>query len=156
MAAEVLPDSCCTNVLSATCQSGIGARPTCGDNKQRSREFRGLGAGRFNESIRISFIATFSQPASASALDALVVGQHFLYGEIERACHSYFLLKEWVPSLFDRDSCVRPVTGAHERIAVEPQIGGGSGLTCAHCGFEAGNASAFYCPKCGMRMVRGQ
>jgi len=35
-----------------------------------------------------------------------------------------------------------------------PSIGG-SGLTCAHCGFAAGSASAFYCPKCGMRMVRG-
>jgi predicted RNA-binding Zn-ribbon protein involved in translation (DUF1610 family) len=28
-------------------------------------------------------------------------------------------------------------------------------MVCAHCGFEAGSASAFYCPKCGMRMVRG-
>ena len=36
-----------------------------------------------------------------------------------------------------------------------PSIGGRSGLTCAHCGFEAGNAGAFYCPKCGMRMARG-
>lgn len=36
-----------------------------------------------------------------------------------------------------------------------PSIGGRSGMVCAHCGFEAGNASAFYCPKCGMRMVRG-
>jgi hypothetical protein len=36
-----------------------------------------------------------------------------------------------------------------------PAIGHRSGLTCAHCGFEAGSASAFYCPKCGMRMVRG-
>ena len=36
-----------------------------------------------------------------------------------------------------------------------PSIGQRSGLTCAHCGFEAGSASAFYCPKCGMRMVRG-
>lgn len=35
-----------------------------------------------------------------------------------------------------------------------PSIGGRSGLTCAHCGFEAGSASAFYCPKCGMRMAR--
>ncbi len=35
-----------------------------------------------------------------------------------------------------------------------PSIGGRSGLTCAHCGFEAGNAGAFYCPKCGMRLVR--
>ncbi len=36
-----------------------------------------------------------------------------------------------------------------------PSIGGRSGLVCAHCGFEAGSAGAFYCPKCGMRMVRG-
>jgi hypothetical protein len=36
-----------------------------------------------------------------------------------------------------------------------PSIGQRSGMTCAHCGFEAGSASAFYCPKCGMRMVRG-
>jgi tRNA(Ile2) C34 agmatinyltransferase TiaS len=34
-------------------------------------------------------------------------------------------------------------------------VGGGhSGLVCAHCGFEAGSAGAFYCPKCGMRMSR--
>ena len=36
-----------------------------------------------------------------------------------------------------------------------PAIGGRSGLVCAHCGFEAGSAGAFYCPKCGMRMSRG-
>jgi hypothetical protein len=36
-----------------------------------------------------------------------------------------------------------------------PAIGVRSGLACAHCGFEAGSASAFYCPKCGMRMARG-
>ncbi len=36
-----------------------------------------------------------------------------------------------------------------------PAIGQRSGLACAHCGFEAGSATAFYCPKCGMRMVRG-
>jgi len=36
-----------------------------------------------------------------------------------------------------------------------PTIAGGSGLTCAHCGFQAGSAGAFYCPKCGMRMLRG-
>jgi hypothetical protein len=34
-------------------------------------------------------------------------------------------------------------------------IGARSGVVCAHCGFEAGSAGAFYCPKCGMRMVRG-
>ncbi|MEP6470159.1 MAG: hypothetical protein ABJC24_10345 [Chloroflexota bacterium] len=33
-------------------------------------------------------------------------------------------------------------------------IHGRSGLVCAHCGFESGNAGAFYCPKCGMRMSR--
>ncbi len=36
-----------------------------------------------------------------------------------------------------------------------PTLGARSGLTCAHCGFEAGSAAAFYCPKCGMRMLRG-
>ncbi len=36
-----------------------------------------------------------------------------------------------------------------------PQIHGRSGLVCAHCGFEAAGAGAFYCPKCGMRMARG-
>ena len=35
-----------------------------------------------------------------------------------------------------------------------PSPGGHSGLVCAHCGFEAGSAGAFYCPKCGMRMSR--
>ena len=35
-----------------------------------------------------------------------------------------------------------------------PAIGGRSGLVCAHCGFEAGSAGAFYCPKCGMRIAR--
>ena len=36
-----------------------------------------------------------------------------------------------------------------------PQIHGRGGLVCAHCGFEAAGAGAFYCPKCGMRMARG-
>ena len=44
--------------------------------------------------------------------------------------------------------------GAAEQARL-PSIGGRSGLVCAHCGFEAGSATAFYCPKCGMRMVRG-
>jgi hypothetical protein len=35
-----------------------------------------------------------------------------------------------------------------------PHAGVRSGLVCAHCGFEAGSAGAFYCPKCGMRMAR--
>ena len=28
------------------------------------------------------------------------------------------------------------------------------GMTCSHCGFESGHERAFYCPKCGMRMMR--
>jgi hypothetical protein len=31
---------------------------------------------------------------------------------------------------------------------------GRGGVVCAHCGFEAAGAGAFYCPKCGMRMTR--
>jgi len=33
--------------------------------------------------------------------------------------------------------------------------GGSGGLVCAHCGFASGHERAFYCPRCGMRMVRG-
>jgi hypothetical protein len=32
---------------------------------------------------------------------------------------------------------------------------GVGGLACSHCGFSSGLDRAFYCPKCGMRMVRG-
>ncbi len=32
---------------------------------------------------------------------------------------------------------------------------GAGGLACSHCGFSSGLERAFYCPKCGMRMVRG-
>ncbi len=35
-----------------------------------------------------------------------------------------------------------------------PRSGSG-GLVCAHCGFGSAHERAFYCPKCGMRMVRG-
>jgi hypothetical protein len=31
----------------------------------------------------------------------------------------------------------------------------GGGLVCSHCGFASAHDRAFYCPKCGMRMVRG-
>ena len=44
--------------------------------------------------------------------------------------------------------------GAAEQARL-PAIGSRSGLSCAHCGFEAASGAAFYCPKCGMRMVRG-
>jgi hypothetical protein len=29
------------------------------------------------------------------------------------------------------------------------------GLICAHCGFSSAHERAFYCPKCGMRLLRG-
>jgi hypothetical protein len=35
-----------------------------------------------------------------------------------------------------------------------PSAGAG-GLVCAHCGFASAHERAFYCPKCGMRMLRG-
>ncbi|MGA3030814.1 MAG: hypothetical protein ABSE58_08785 [Candidatus Limnocylindrales bacterium] len=31
---------------------------------------------------------------------------------------------------------------------------GSGGTDCSHCGFNSGHERAFYCPKCGMRMVR--
>ena len=31
---------------------------------------------------------------------------------------------------------------------------GGGGLVCPSCGFAAGRERAFYCPKCGMRLLR--
>ena len=32
---------------------------------------------------------------------------------------------------------------------------GRGGLVCGHCGFASAHERAFYCPKCGMRLVRG-
>ena len=32
---------------------------------------------------------------------------------------------------------------------------GTGGLVCASCGFVSGHERAFYCPKCGMRLLRG-
>jgi hypothetical protein len=32
---------------------------------------------------------------------------------------------------------------------------GRGGLVCAHCGFASAHDRTFYCPKCGMRMLRG-
>lgn len=31
----------------------------------------------------------------------------------------------------------------------------GGGVVCSHCGFASVHDRAFYCPKCGMRMIRG-
>ncbi len=37
-----------------------------------------------------------------------------------------------------------------------PMIAAGrGGLVCAHCGFASAHERAFYCPKCGMRLLRG-
>ncbi|HLX35240.1 MAG TPA: zinc ribbon domain-containing protein [Candidatus Limnocylindrales bacterium] len=40
--------------------------------------------------------------------------------------------------------------------ALDRPVSGGSfsGVTCAHCGFEA-TGRAMFCPKCGMRLLRG-
>jgi predicted RNA-binding Zn-ribbon protein involved in translation (DUF1610 family) len=35
-----------------------------------------------------------------------------------------------------------------------PSSSVGGGLACPHCGFSSGLERAFYCPKCGMRMLR--
>jgi hypothetical protein len=34
-------------------------------------------------------------------------------------------------------------------------VAGSGGLVCAHCGFATAHDRAFYCPKCGMRLLRG-
>lgn len=34
-------------------------------------------------------------------------------------------------------------------------VSGSGGLVCPHCGFATAHERAFYCPKCGMRMLRG-
>jgi hypothetical protein len=44
--------------------------------------------------------------------------------------------------------------GAAEQARAPQPAPHGGGLTCAHCGFAAQTDSAFYCPKCGMRMTR--
>ena len=36
-----------------------------------------------------------------------------------------------------------------------PSSSVGSEAACQHCGFSSGLERAFYCPKCGMRMLRG-
>ena len=45
--------------------------------------------------------------------------------------------------------------GTADQARITPAAGPSGGLACAHCGFESQSASAFYCPKCGMRMARG-
>ncbi len=42
-------------------------------------------------------------------------------------------------------------------VAIERPVpaAGRGGLVCAHCGFASAHQRAFYCPKCGMRLLRG-
>ncbi len=58
-----------------------------------------------------------------------------------------------VSSLYQQVVATGYTLGAAEQARL-PQAGLHTGLTCAHCGFEAQTKGAFYCPKCGMRMVR--
>ena len=52
------------------------------------------------------------------------------------------------------------ILGSHHSLGVTtverpvPAAGRG-GLVCAHCGFASAHERAFYCPKCGMRLLRG-
>jgi hypothetical protein len=54
------------------------------------------------------------------------------------------------------------VTGLRAAAAAPAVIGddsvvparGGGGLVCPSCGYNAGQERAFYCPKCGMRLLR--
>ena len=45
--------------------------------------------------------------------------------------------------------------GPHGRRPARARRPGRGGLVCAHCGFASGHERAFYCPKCGMRLLRG-
>ena len=55
---------------------------------------------------------------------------------------------------------VRGVLAHHNAVGLTqverpmPAAGRG-GLVCGHCGFASAHEKAFYCPKCGMRMLRG-
>ena len=51
------------------------------------------------------------------------------------------------PALLQRLTTLLPVL-------LVPAAGRG-GLGCAHCGFASAHERAFYCPKCGMRLLRG-
>jgi hypothetical protein len=54
----------------------------------------------------------------------------------------------------------RTVQASRYTLATEipsmPAVASGrGGLVCGHCGFASAHKRAFYCPKCGMRLVRG-
>jgi hypothetical protein len=57
-------------------------------------------------------------------------------------------------------SILTNVLASHNAVgltAVERPVpaAGRGGLVCAHCGFASAHERAFYCPKCGMRLLRG-
>ena len=71
------------------------------------------------------------------------------------------MLRSWIGP--DHDAAAAVVEGmARQRAALGltavdrpvPAAGRG-GLVCAHCGFASAHERAFYCPKCGMRLLRG-
>ena len=49
----------------------------------------------------------------------------------------------------------QPVRDGPDRHRAARPAAGRGGLVCAHCGFASAHERAFYCPKCGMRLLRG-
>ena len=47
--------------------------------------------------------------------------------------------------------------GAEELVELERPLpaDSGAGLVCPHCHYAQVGKSAFFCPKCGMRLLRG-
>lgn len=57
-------------------------------------------------------------------------------------------------------SLLANVLASHHAVGFTPverpvPSAGQGGLVCAHCGFASAHDRAFYCPKCGMRLLRG-
>jgi len=57
-------------------------------------------------------------------------------------------------AMADLPSMLAGVTGSEIEV-VEPLPIELSRVACAHCGFASAHERAFYCPKCGMRLLRG-
>jgi hypothetical protein len=69
-------------------------------------------------------------------------------GDTDRAA------QKLIAALFSNILASQHAVGISEVERPVPAAGSG-GLVCAHCGFSSAHDRAFYCPKCGMRMVRG-
>ena len=128
----------------------VGATGVVGSTILAVMEERGFAAGEV--------VALASERSAGTAIpfggDELIVraligwGGRGMRGDTER------IGQKLLSSLYQQVVASGYSLGEAEQARL-PSIGGGSGLTCAHCGYEAGSATAFYCPKCGMRMVRG-